>query len=134
MLGFSESLLEELRLTGHGHVHVTTVCPGYVATGMFTGTKTPFLMPMLTPSVLAEQIVHAVQSNCEMLLTPWQVKILPLIKALLLRPVQRWLGNKLGVLNGMQTWQGLAEPPRVAKPTPSPSPVASDSVPRVLSE
>lgn len=132
VLGFSESLLEELRLTGHEHVHVTTVCPGYIATGMFNGTKTPFLMPMLTPSLLAERIARAVQSNCEMLQTPWQVKLLPIIKALLPRPVQRWLGNTLGVLTGMQTWQGLTEPPRIAKPTPSP--VASESVSRVLSE
>ncbi len=132
VLGFSESLLEELRLTGHDHVQVTTVCPGYIATGMFNGTKTPFLMPMLTPTVLAERIARAVQSNCEMLQTPWQVNLLPIIKALLPRPVQRWLGNTLGVLNGMQTWQGLTEPPRVAKPTASP--VLSDSVSRVLSE
>jgi short-subunit dehydrogenase len=132
VLGFSESLLEELRITGHGHVHVTTVCPGYIATGMFTGTKTPFLMPMLTPNVLAEWIVHAVKSDCELLQTPWQVKLLPFITTLLPRPVQRWLGIKLGVLNGMQTWQGLTEPARIAKTLPSP--VASDSVPRILSK
>ncbi len=132
VLGFSESLLAELRLTGHGHVHVTTVCPGYIATGMFTGTKTPFLMPMLTPSILAERIVRAVKSNCELLQTPWQVKLLPFITTLLPRPVQRWLGVTLGVLTGMQTWQGLAEPPRIAKPTLPPVP--SDSVPRVLSK
>lgn len=132
VLGFSESLLAELRLTGHGHVHVTTVCPGYIATGMFTGTKTPFLMPMLTPGILAERIVRAVKSNCELLQTPWQVKFLPFITTLLPRPVQRWLGVKLGVLTGMQTWQGMAEPPRFAKPTLQP--LASDSVPRVLSK
>ena len=132
VLGFSESLLEELRLTGHGNVRVTTVCPGYISTGMFNGTKTPFLMPMLTPTTLANRIVRAVRTNCEMLQTPWQVKVLPLIKALLPRPVQRWLGNTLGVLTGMQTWQGQAEPSRIAKPTLSP--VASDFVPRVLSK
>jgi all-trans-retinol dehydrogenase (NAD+) len=132
VLGFSESLLEELRLTGHGHVHLTTVCPGYVATGMFKGVKTPFLMPMLTPQVLAERIVRAVQSDCELLQTPWQVRLLPLIKALLPRPMQRWLGDKLGVLDSMTTWQGLTEPPRVAKPALSSA--ASDSVARVLSK
>ena len=35
LLGFSESLREELRLTGHEDVHVTSVCPGYISTGMF---------------------------------------------------------------------------------------------------
>jgi len=132
VLGFSESLLEELRLTGHEHVQVTTVCPGYVSTGMFEGTTTPFLMPMLTPKSLAKRIVRAVQTNRELLQTPWQVKLLPLIKALLPRAVQRWLGNRFGVLNGMQTWQGQTGPAHVAKS--SPPPVASDSVPRVLSK
>jgi hypothetical protein len=67
-----------------------------------------------------------------MLLTPWQVKLLPIIKALLPRPMQRWLGNKLGVLDSMTTWQGLTDPPRVARDASSP--VVSDSVPRVLSK
>jgi short-subunit dehydrogenase len=31
VLGFSESLLEELKLTGHDHVRVTSVCPGYIS-------------------------------------------------------------------------------------------------------
>ncbi|HLQ45099.1 MAG TPA: SDR family NAD(P)-dependent oxidoreductase, partial [Planctomycetaceae bacterium] len=131
VLGFSESLLEELRLTGHDHVHVTTVCPGYIATGMFSGVKIPFLMPMLTPHTLAERVVRAVRSDCEVLRTPWQVKLLPLMMALLPRGLQRWLGDHLGVLDSMQTWRGLAEPARVAK-EPSP-PAPTDAVPRVLS-
>ena len=132
VLGFSESLLEELKLTGHDQVQVTTVCPGYISTGMFNGVKTPFLMPMLTPQKLAERIVRAVQSDCEMLLTPWQVKWLPLIKAFLPRRIQRWLGRKLGVLDSMQTWSVLAEPRRIAKDqVPS---VSTEPVPRVLSE
>ncbi len=132
VLGFSESLLEELKLTGHDHVRVTSVCPGYISTGMFNGVKTPFLMPMLTPQMLAERIVRAIEANGEMLLTPWQVKLLPLIKAMLPRCIQRWLGQRLGVLDSMQTWCGMVEPRRIAKePVVS---VASEPVPRVLSE
>lgn len=132
VLGFSESLLAELRLTGHEHVHVTSVCPGYIATGMFTGVKTPFLMPMLTPQILSDRVVSAVQSNCELLNTPWQVKLLPLIKGLLPRRIQTWLGVKLGVLDSMRTWQGLNEPARLAKH--SVAPATTESVARVLSE
>ncbi len=132
VLGFSESLLEELRLTGHEQVHVTTVCPGYIATGMFSGVKTPFMMPMLTPQKLAERVVRAVQSNNEMLLTPWQVKFLPIIKALLPRPLQRWIGDKLGVLDSMQTWRDMTEPTRLAKETTAPQ--ASGPVSKVLSK
>ena len=132
VLGFSESLLEELKLTGHDHVRVTTVCPGYIATGMFNGVKPPFMMPMLTPQILAERILRAVEADREVLLTPWQVKFIPFIKAMLPRVIQRWLGQRLGVLDSMQTWRGLVEPPRFAKDAVvSQTP---DSVPRVLSK
>ena len=132
VLGFSESLREELRLTGQSHVHVTSVCPGYIATGMFTGAKTPFLMPMLTPQILAATVVRAVQTDREIVRTPWQVNLLPVISALLPRWLQRWFGDKLGVLDSMTTWQGLTEPSRVAKDALPAS--VTDSVPAVLSK
>jgi all-trans-retinol dehydrogenase (NAD+) len=132
VLGFSESLREELRLTGHDHVQMTSVCPGYIATGMFTGVKTPFLMPMLTPQVLADRVVDAVRCDCEILRTPWQVKLLPMITALLPRRLQRWLGGKLGVLDGMQNWNGYAHPATLAKEPFAPQP--SDTASRVLSK
>lgn len=131
VLGFTESLLEELRLTGQKHVHVTSVCPGYIATGMFTGAKTPFLMPMLTPQALANEIVRAVQSNREIVRTPWQVKFLPLINGLVPRWLRRWLGDVLGVLDSMSAWHNVNEPPRPAKEIPSAT--TTESVPPVLS-
>ncbi len=132
VLGFSESLREELRLTGHEHVRVTSVCPGYISTGMFAGVKTPFLMPMLTPQILADEIVRAVQSNCEIVRTPWQVKFLPLLNGVVPRRILRWLGDKLGVLDSMSAYHNIAEQPRLAKePLPR---LAPESVPAVLSE
>ncbi len=132
VLGFSESLREELRLTGHGHVHVTSVCPGYIATGMFHGAKTPFLMPMLTPQSLANEVVRAVQSDCEIVRTPWQVKLLPLMNALLPRWLLRCVGDKLGVLDSMAGWNNVVEPARVLKDV---RPISTtESVPQVLSE
>lgn len=132
VLGFSESLREELRLTGHGHVHVTSVCPGYIATGMFHGAKTPLLMPMLTPQILADEIVRAVQSDCEVVRTPWQVKLLPLLNGIVPRRLLRWLGDKLGVLDSMSAWHNVTEPPRVAKESLPLS--ATEAVAPVLSE
>ncbi len=132
LLGFSESLREELRLTGHEHVHVTSVCPGYISTGMFAGVKTPFLMPMLTPQILADEIVRAVQSNCEIVRTPWQVKFLPLLNGVVPRRIMRWLGDKLGVLDSMSAYHNIAASPQLAKqPLPMSTP---ESVPAVLSE
>ncbi|TXT23627.1 MAG: short-chain dehydrogenase/reductase SDR [Planctomycetota bacterium] len=123
VLGFSESLREELRLTGHGHVHVTSVCPGYIATGMFHGAKTPFMMP---------EVVRAVQSDCEIVRTPWQVKLLPLLNALLPRWLLRVVGDKLGVLDSMAGWNNVVEPARAVKEI---RPISTtESVPSVLSE
>lgn len=41
---------------------------------MFAGVKTPFLMPMLTPQILADEIIRAVLSNCEIVRTPFRGK------------------------------------------------------------
>ena len=87
---------------------------------------------LLSPQSLAEQIVQAVRTNRDVLRTPWQVKFLPLISALLPYRLQRWLGDRLGVLDSMTTWQGITEPARVAK---EPSlPTTTEPVPLVLSE
>lgn len=39
-VGFSDSLNAELYMSGKNGVHVTTVCPTYIDTGMFDGAKT----------------------------------------------------------------------------------------------
>ena len=132
LLGFSESLREELRLTGHEDVHVTSVCPGYISTGMFAGVKTPFLMPMLTPQSLADEIIRAVLCNSEIVRTPWQVKFLPFLNGVVPRRLLRWLGDKLGVLDSMSAYHNITEPPRLAKEPLSV--LATESVPAVLSE
>ncbi|MGB2337057.1 MAG: SDR family NAD(P)-dependent oxidoreductase, partial [Alcanivorax sp.] len=49
VVGFSESIRLELDVRKIKHVHVTTVCPSYISTGMFDGVKTPMFTPMLTP-------------------------------------------------------------------------------------
>lgn len=132
VLGFSESLREELRLTGHENIHITSVCPGYISTGMFAGVKTPLLMPMLTPQILADEIVRAVQLDCEIVRTPWQVKLLPVLNGIVPRWLLRWLGDKLGVLASMSAFHNASEPTRLAK---EPLPVSTtESVPAVLSD
>jgi short-subunit dehydrogenase len=43
VIGWSDTLRLELVKAGHLHVKVTTVCPGYVSTGMFEGASPPWL-------------------------------------------------------------------------------------------
>lgn len=44
-LGWSEGLAQELRSSGIQHVHVTSVFPGPISSGMFEGAKAARVMP-----------------------------------------------------------------------------------------
>src|SRR5512140_3329664 len=63
VIGFSESLRLELAIQGHRHVHTTTVCPGYVATGLFDGAKAVRTTGIVDPEHLADLVVRAVLRN-----------------------------------------------------------------------
>ena len=96
-LGLSDSIREELRSAGHGHVRVTAVCPGFLDTGLFAGARQPRFMPRLETSRLAVQIVRAVEADKNYLLTPWLVKIIPICKAILPLSLGQWIVDWLGV-------------------------------------
>ena len=116
VLGFTDSLREELELTGRGHVGVSAICPSYISTGMFEGAKAPLLTPILTPEGLAAKIVRCVKKSKSHLLTPGLVRLIPLGKATWPRVVFRRLLRFLGVYQGMEDWKGHkaapAEPPK----------------------
>jgi short-subunit dehydrogenase len=114
VLGFTDSLREELELTGRGHVGVSAICPSYISTGMFEGAKAPLLTPILTPENLAAKIVHCVKKRKAHLLTPGLVRLIPLGKATWPRVIFRRLLQFLGVYQGMEDWQGHT----AAAPTP----------------
>ncbi len=125
VLGFSESLREELRIIGYGHVGVTAVCPSYVGSGLFAGVCTPRFTPILTPAKLAQRILKAVHKNHEQLLTPWLVKFIPLGRGTLPRAAFRWLCDWLRVTTSMITWNSPPPKPVLEKPPVS---VATPSV------
>ncbi|MCB1043397.1 MAG: SDR family oxidoreductase [Acidobacteria bacterium] len=106
VIGFSESIRLELEQLGHKHVHVTTVCPSYINTGLFEGVKAPLLTPILDPKKLAQQIVRAVSKNRIFLRTPFMVKTVPLLQGLLPRRAVDWIQAKFGVTASMSFWRG----------------------------
>jgi short-subunit dehydrogenase len=116
VLGFTDSLREELELTGRGHVGVSAICPSYINTGMFEGAKAPLLTPILTPEDLASKIVRCVYKKRAHLLTPGLVRLIPLGKATWPRVIFRRLLQFLGVYQGMEDWKGhkaaSVEPPK----------------------
>ena len=116
VLGFTDSLREELELTGRGHVGVSAICPSYINTGMFEGARALLLTPILTLENLASKIVRCVYKKRAHLLTPGLVRLIPLGKATWPRVIFRRLLQFLGVYQGMEDWKGhkaaFAEPPK----------------------
>jgi short-subunit dehydrogenase len=114
VIGFSESLQLELALAGHRHVHVTTVCPSYVATGLVEGAKAPATTSLLAPERVAALIVDAVLSNAVVVRTPWLVRLTPPLKGVLPFRAFYRIAAWLGVNTSMMEWRGRtpAEAPR----------------------
>ena len=106
VIGFSESIALELKMLGHEHVHVTTVCPSYVSTGLFDGAKPPLMTRMLTPERLADQVARAVLGNRSYVLAPWLVKLTPPLKGLLPAGLFNTVSGFLGATSSMTQWKG----------------------------
>ena len=106
LLGFSESLREELRRAGHAHACVTAVCPSYISTGLFAGVRPPRFTRMLTPAAVARQVVKAVLNRRRKLMLPRSVSLISLSRALLPESWSQRLGDWTGIHAGMADWHG----------------------------
>ena len=106
VIGFSESLQLELELHDHRHVHLTTVCPSYVTTGLFDGARAALTTRLLLPERLAAQITRAVLANRRVVRTPWLVKVTPFLKGVLPFRLFYATAALLGVNTSMLQWRG----------------------------
>jgi all-trans-retinol dehydrogenase (NAD+) len=106
VLGFSESLALELELQGHRHVHVTAICPSYVATGLFDGARAPFATRLLTAERVADRTVRAILKNRPHLRMPWLAQVTPFLKGVLPFRLFTWSAGLLGVNTSMMKWRG----------------------------
>ncbi|MFI5350314.1 MAG: SDR family oxidoreductase [Elusimicrobiota bacterium] len=108
VIGFGESLRLELIKQGHRGVGITIVCPSFVKTGMFEGTRPPLLAPWLSPDALAGKIFDAVLKDRLYVREPWLVKLIPLMKGLGGTPLVDLVGAVLGMHTAMDAWTGRA--------------------------
>jgi len=106
VIGFSESVRQELLTEGHRHVKVTTVCPSYIATGMFEGVKGPLLTPILKPQVIVDKILAAIEAERAWVLEPFMVKLTPFLRGVLPTSIFDWAGKLFGVSTSMMHWRG----------------------------
>jgi hypothetical protein len=104
--GWSESLRIELE-QGRTGVHVTTVNPSYIDTGMFSGVSTSPLIPLLKPEALAAKVVRAIKTNRLFVRAPFMVKILPFTRGILpARMFDLVAGKWFGVYHSMKGFKG----------------------------
>lgn len=105
VLGWSESLRLELEMVSKS-LHVTTVTPSFISTGMFEGVRSP-VIPLVTPEKAAKKIIHGVKRNKRYVRMPGIVYLVPFIKGIL---PQRWFdvvaGKWFGFYKSMNTFRG----------------------------
>ena len=110
VLGFTESVREELWLLKHRHVGVTAICPGFINTGLFGGARPTKAVGWLTPEAVAAAVVRAVEKRREFVMMPRLLRVMYALTAGLPRGVCRWLCRTMGVSHSMTGWQGHAPP------------------------
>ena len=105
MIGWSDSLRLELERERSG-VHVTTVTPYYISTGMFAGVRSR-IIPIVKPETAARAIVRGIESDALFVRMPWIVNLLPLVRGLLpTRWFDRIVGDLMGVYHTMTGFRG----------------------------
>ncbi len=109
VLGFTESLQEELRLLNRRNVCVTAVCPGYIRTGLFTGAEPGRLAGWLTPEQVAAAVVRAVERGREFVMLPFVLRAMYGLCAGLPRGLYKSLCRVMGVSRSMMGWHGHAK-------------------------
>jgi all-trans-retinol dehydrogenase (NAD+) len=105
VIGWSESVRLELEAKGMD-LHVTTVTPFYISTGMFDGVRSP-IVPIVRPEQAARKILDDVERNRIFSRMPWIVYAMPFFRGIL---PQRWfdvlIGKWFGIHESMRGFRG----------------------------
>jgi len=104
--GWSESLRIELEQLNR-NLHVTTVNPSYIDTGMFAGVKTHPFIPILKPEKVVNHIITAIEKNKLTVRLPYLVKLMPFVRGILPTRIFDWFaGSVLNVYKSMSDFAG----------------------------
>lgn len=105
VIGWSDSLRLEMEALKTG-VHITTVTPYYINTGMFAGVRSG-IIPIIDPGKAAKRIIRGVEKNKIYVRMPDIIYALPFIKGIL---PARWfdtiVGKWLGIYKSMEDFKG----------------------------
>lgn len=105
VVGWSDSLLLEMQ-NAKTNVHVTTVTPFYISTGMFDGVKSK-IVPIVKPEVAVRKIIRGLENNSRYVRMPGIIYWVPLFKGVL--PAFLFdiiVGNWFGMYRSMDDFKG----------------------------
>lgn len=105
MVGWSDSLRVELQ-EAKSSIHVTTVMPYYINTGMFDGVRSP-IIPILEPDDVITKIFKAIDQKKVFLYMPRIIYLVPFLYALLpTRVFDFVVGRIFGIYRSMSEFRG----------------------------
>ena len=105
VVGWSDSLRLEMEQLKK-NIHVTTIMPYFINTGMFDGVKSK--IPILNPEVAALTIIKAIEKNKRMVTIPGYIyRLIKLGQGLMSINVLDWFaGTVLGIYKTMEHFTG----------------------------
>lgn len=108
-IGWSDSVRIELQEM-KSDVHVTTVAPYYINTGMFDGVKSR-IIPILKPEYVARKVLNAIERNVSFKGIPFGFHFIRFWQAILPTRVFDWLfGDLFGIYHTMDEFTGRKRP------------------------
>ncbi len=105
LIGWSDSLRVEMKQMGK-NIHITTILPYYINTGMFDGVKSK--IPILNPEIAALTIIKAIEKNKKMITIPGYIyRLTRFGQAIMPMNVFDWFtGNVMGIYKTMEHFTG----------------------------
>lgn len=104
VIGWSDSLRLEMRQL-KSNVHVTTIMPYYINTGMFDGVKS--IIPLLKPESVARKIIRGIEKNRIVVSMPWSMRFVRFCQGFIpIRLFDFIAGDILGIYKTMATFTG----------------------------
>ena len=104
-IGWSDSMRIEMQTSG-SNIHVTTVAPYYINTGMFDGVRSR-IIPVLKPEYVARKVIKAIERNRTFSGIPFGFHFIRFWQAVLPTRVFDWLfGEIFGIYHTMDNFTG----------------------------
>lgn len=104
-IGWSDSMRIELQ-ANRSNVHVTTVAPYYINTGMFDGVKSR-IIPILKPEYVSRKVIRAIEKDKTFCGIPFGFHFIRFWQAILPTRAFDWLfGEVFGIYHTMDAFTG----------------------------